>query len=145
MKIMCKDDLTNAFKNEHLVFYLLDPKDGEVFDIITSVDPSKYQDIVVLLNKINNQGIESVDLANYTYVREGKVIPLVRMATSELIFLVAACANYTSTKICLWRDMRQLRVKTFKLFLAEFKNSEYITLIFDKRSRVEITEEMLNA
>lgn len=135
MRILSFEELrTEDIKNSYYSEYV-DMKSREVYKMLEQVTQSTCDKAVDILNKINNQGIVSIDKNLLCYDiqdRDGiKRLSLASMSTSESLFFIATLANSLNRKVILSKDIYQLTKKTLRTFYNIFRDSENIILVFE--------------
>lgn len=135
MRILSFDELTDDDINNCYNFACINMQDKNVFMLVSELTESDCRDIVDMLNAINNQGILEInkDALYYTIQdkHQEKKLPLSCMSTSEAVFLICALADKLKVHVILSNDIYQLTRRTIKTFNRFFKNSKYITLVFE--------------
>lgn len=135
MKVMYSGDLDSKDIDITYNFKCINMPSRKILEMVSKISKDDCTDIVNMLNMINNQGIIEIDNKSMFYrVRDIKgesILPFNSMSTSEALFFVSALADKTKTKIFISNDIMQLTVKTLKTFVNLFRDSEYVTVIFD--------------
>lgn len=104
--------------------------------LIDKLDSSDTANILELLNSINNQGITSIDINNYTYCVGGKKFRFSNLSTSELLFLLAYAADKAKEKVYFCSIILQLTRTTLKKFINRFHNSTYVNILYKDSNNV---------
>lgn len=135
MRVMYSGDLDSKDIDITYNFKCINMPSRKILEMVSKISKDDCTDIVNMLNMINNQGIIEIDNKSMIYrVRDIKcesILPFNSMSTSEALFFVSALADKTKTKIFVSNDIMQLTVKTLKTFVNLFRDSEYVTVIFD--------------
>lgn len=135
MRVMYSGDLDSKDIDITYNFKCINMPSRKILEMVSKISKDDCTDIVNMLNMINNQGIIEIDNKSMIYrVRDIKgesILPFNSMSTSEALFFVSALADKTKTKIFVSNDIMQLTVKTLKMFVNLFRDSEYVTVIFD--------------
>lgn len=139
MKIINADNLDVILNNST---YLTDisMKSDKIYKIVTEANLTEAQEkeLINLLNKINNQGIEWIDTANYKYSIKGKKLLMSSMSTAEALFTLAYIASLGPIERYFYKDIKELTKKSKELFFSYFKENPYINAIAED-SIVEYT------
>lgn len=135
MRVMYSGDLDSKDIDTTYNFKCINMPSRKILEMVSKISKDDCTDIVNMLNMINNQGIIEINNKSMFYrVRDIKgesILPFNSMSTSEALFFVSALADKTKTKIFVSNDIMQLTVKTLKTFVNLFRDSEYVTVIFD--------------
>ena len=135
MKVMYSGDLDSKTIDSTYNFKCINTPSRKILEMASKLSKDDCADIVKMLNMINNQGIMEIDNRSMLYkIKDNKgeaLLPFSSMSTSEALFFTSALADKTKTNIFVSKDITQLTVKTLKTFVELFKNSRYVTVIFD--------------
>lgn len=114
-------------------FSVLSPLDNRFADIVDVLSEADASGLVSILNKINNQGITSIDVITYSYIIDGSIkLRYSDMATSELLFLFSYAVCVAKRHVFISNYLQQLKQKTCKLYFSIFGNSEYIDFLVEE-------------
>lgn len=106
--------------------------DHRLFKMLKSVSDSDVPELLGILNRINNQGITSMDLHTYSYTIDSVIeLGFADLATSELLFLYAYAAMKSNTIIYFSNYLYQLTQRTCSLFFSIFENCDCINFLMD--------------
>lgn len=136
MNILYTEDLTDEIIDKSYSFTEDIKLNNEtVYMLAEQLSETDCKELCDMLNMINNQGIININNKSYTYiVKDGDKeirLGIASMSSSEALFLLCAIATKTKKHIIVSENARQLTHKTFKLFIRLFKDSPYITVVFD--------------
>lgn len=111
--------------------YIIAPNGQDFYIRMMCMDGENVpsEGICAFLNQIADQGITCVDVKNCKYTIGEKVLPISYMSTGELIFLFAYIADYTKTKIGIYRYTSQLSLKSIRLLLNAYYDSPYVNIV----------------
>lgn len=112
-------------------------------------DARKLNEIVLVnVNQIANQGIQSFNIADGFYVRQGKVLPLVNLSSAERIFAIATIADFCKQHVYFSADFWSLSLQSRTKFYDLFHTSEYVNFVAyalkDEGAFDELSEFVLN-
>lgn len=138
MQVMCTDDLDKKDIDTTYNFRHINMPSRKILEMMLKLSKEDCVDIVNALNKINNQGIIELDNRSMLYkIMDNKgeaLLPLSSLSTSEALFLTCLLADKTKTKIFVSDDILQLTAKTLRTFVSQFKDSKYVTVLFDDKN-----------
>ena len=89
--------------------------------------PEDCDDLVKLLNRINNQGIEEILPYGYVYVRNGKKLSYSCFSSGEQVFLFCFIADRYKVRLYITDLLKQLSDKSLDLLFDVFGNCDNIT------------------
>lgn len=128
--ILIKDIPQEAYYEDR-VLYPVRATNPVVSELFINLNKVKEEELVTLLNKINNQGITSIDTAHMVYAWKDKQFNFKDLSTAECVFLAAKAADIAERKVYFTHELMQLTRTTFRKFASEFKDSKFIVLAFD--------------
>lgn len=137
MQILTLPELNDMLKGKDKsgVFRVLSPLESRFAKIVNKIRGIDSTELVNLLNRINNQGITSIDTNTYSYVIDGCIdLSYSDLATSEMLFLFAYAADYAGVQVFIYHYLDQLCLDTCKLFFSVFGKSDYVNMIVDEYS-----------
>lgn len=140
MKIKCRE---SCEPKELLDFYFFRRIEFSTTEVLHLFTPDfDKQELLELLNSVNNQGIEDINVSTYSYYRKGKWLGFADLCTAERVFLVSYFADLTKRHIYINGDISLLTRKTLCKFLRYFKDSEYITVVYNFEYETALYEEI---
>ena len=107
------------------------------------LQPEDCDDLVKLLNKINNQGIETIYPTGYVYVRNGKRLGYSCLSSGERVFLFCFIAARYNVKLYMTRLLKQLTQESLDLLFSAFGSSDNI-IYYDEDFEVHWYEKLQN-
>lgn len=107
-----------------------------VSKLLSKLKNTKVEELVDLVNSISNQGITVVDVEHMVYKWHDVEFDFTDLSTAECLFLIAKAADISKTHVYLQHEVLQLTMTTFRKFSSIFKNSKYITLVFDSELKL---------
>lgn len=131
MEFMLMKDIPQEAYYEDRVLYPVRATNPVVSELFINLNKVKEEDLITLLNKINNQGITSIDTVHMVYTWKEKQLNFKDLSTAERVFLAAKAADIAGRKVYFTHELMQLTRTTFKKFVNEFKDSSFIVLAFD--------------
>lgn len=113
-------------------FDVLSPLDSRFAEVVDVLTESDADELVGILNKIDNQGITSIDVMTYSYIIDGKIkLRYSDMATSEILFLFSYAVCVAKRHVYISNYLQQLRQNTAKMYFSIFGKSEYIDFLVE--------------
>lgn len=113
----------NKLPGKFLYLPKLSVLDSNVVRLLEDCD--KFEDLLPIINKINNQGISSIGSiaeVGYFYEVDGRKLGLQHMSTAELLFTVAFAATKLKRNVIVKYEVRQLENDVLQLFINTFCN-----------------------
>lgn len=146
MKCLSKSEYIDFYNNVILDSlesdYVIIAKRDDLFSTVirialSKLSESKLTELVNLLNKINNQGIVSIDNKLMTYMTVSKKdITIDSMCSGEKIFLVAFLASVGMIKVVMYESMLELEGKLLKQYVEVFSDADIIVIADTKATCV---------
>jgi hypothetical protein len=146
MKCLSKSEYIDFYNNVILDSlesdYVIIAKRDDLFSTVirialSKLSESKLTELVNLLNKINNQGIVSIDNRLMTYTTVSKRdITIDSMCSGEKVFLVSFLASVGIIKVVIYESMLELEGKLLKQYVEVFCNADIIVIADTKATCV---------
>lgn len=133
MRVITNNELSNRLYDDYEIFAGINMTEQRVRDMVGELSTEQCLRIVQCLNRINQQGIVSINAGDFSYRLSGcdKVLSLTRLSTSEALFLVCCAAEALGRYIIVSKDISQLSRNTLELFYVLFWHSDFVVLCFD--------------
>lgn len=103
------------------------------------------KDLINMLNKISkHKKIDDISGKHMKFKVKDAWYPLSELSTAERIWMVSYAARVYKSNVMFRYGFNQMKQKTLRNYISEFKDCEYITILVDDDNDFKVLKEMIS-